>query len=217
MPYRRRTYRRRRPAARRGYGIRDYAAMAASAYSGVKYLKSLVNVEKHPLLTNATVTPDNVTGTFSCLNLVAQGDTNTSRTGNSILMRSVNINIRYSINASASHSTIRTILFWDKEANGSTPIISDILATASALGNYNHDEASRFQVLYDKPLVLSNTGTQELYKRIYKRLQRHTHFDGTTAAVADIVDYSLWLFFVSDEATNVPAINFNSQVLFIDN
>lgn len=219
MPYRR-TYRkrsyRRRPVAR-SYGVSDYAAMAASAYRGVKYLKSLVNVEKHPHDVNTSVNPDATTGVFTLLNGVGQGDAAGDRNGNSILMRSININLKYTINASATNTTIRTILFWDKECNGSTPVAGDFLQNVSAMGNYNHDEASRFTMIYDKRISLSISGTQESSRRIYRKLQRHTHYDGASNAITDMVDYSLWLFMISDEGTNTPTVQFRSQVLFIDN
>lgn len=221
MPYRRsyrRSYRRRtyRRVPRTGYGITDYAKMAMQAYSGVKYLKSLVNVEKHPLDINVSVSPD-TTGAMTLLNSTVQGDADNNRSGNSILLRSVNINMKFTMNTSATNTTIRYILFFDKEANGATPTGSNILQNVSPVGNYDHNQASRFQVLYDNRLTLSVNGTSEITKRIYRRLQRHTHYDGVAGNAADIVDYGLWLYMVSDEGTNTPTVQIRSQLLFIDN
>jgi len=192
--------------------------MAQQAWTGVKYLKSLVNVEKHPCDVNvAAQTPDNTTGLFNLLTVISQGDNDTDRQGNSILARSVNINLKYQINASASHTTIRTILFWDKECNGATPTISDILQTTSVMANYNHNTASQYQILADYRVNLSISGQQETTRRIYRKLQRHVHFDGASGTIGDIQDYALWLFFVSDEAANTPSVQARSQLLFIDN
>lgn len=219
MPYRRRTYRKRsyrRSYPRTGYGLADYAKMAKQAYNGVKYLKSLVNVEKHPLDINTSINPD-TTGLMTLLNATVQGDAEANRAGNSILLRSVNINMKFTMNTSATNTTIRYILFFDKEANGATPTGANILQNVSPIGNYDHNQASRFEVLYDNRLTLSVNGTSEVVKRIYRRLQRHTHYDGVAGTAADIVDYGLWLYMVSDEGTNTPTVQIRSQLLFIDN
>ena len=198
-PYR---YNRTRYSRPRTSTFQNYATMAYDAYKGVKYLKSLVNVEKHPLDVTVSQTPENAIGTFSLLNGVAQGDTNITRTGNSVLFTSINLNLKYTINSAASHTQIRTILFYDKECNGATPVIADILSSTNILANYNHDETTRFQKLADFMVNLSISGTQEVSRRVYRKLQKHTRFDGTSAAIGDIVDNALWLFFLSDEATN---------------
>lgn len=213
--YRKRSYR--RSAPRRSYGVSDYANMARQAYNGVKYLKSLVNVEKHPRDVNGSTNPDATTGSFICLNNTTQGDGAGNRQGNSILMKMINVNFKVNMSSSATHTTLRTILFWDKEANGSTPVISNLLSSSGIMGNYNHDEASRFQILADVKLSLSITGNQEVSRRIYRKLMRHTHYNGNVGSEADIVDNALWLFFLSDEATNTPTVLYRAQALFIDN
>lgn len=213
--YRRSNYRRRYP--RRSTGGTDYIRMAKTAYTGVKYLKSLVNVEKHPIDVNTAVNPNATTGSFTLLNSTIQGDAAGNRQGNSILMKMVNINLKVTMATNATHSTVRMILFWDKECNGSTPVISNLLSQSSVMGNYNHDEATRFPILADKRVTLSVSGNQEMTLRIYRKLFKHTHYDGNVGSIADIVDNALWLFCVSDEGTNIPDVVIRSQVLFIDN
>lgn len=217
MAYRRRRSYRRRRYPRKSTGGTDYIRMAKMAYSGVRYLKSLVNVEKHPLDVSALVNPVSGTGTFTLLNGIAQGDSNNQRQGNSILLRSININLLITMHDQAEHTMVRCILFFDKEANGATPLITDLLAGTGSLQNYNHNESSRFYVLSDFRISLSTTGVKETTRRIYRRLQRHTHYDSSTGNASDIVDYSLWLLCLSDEGTNTPTVSINSQLLFIDN
>lgn len=213
--YRRRGYRRRYP--RRGSGAVDWMRMAKSAYTGVRYLKSLVNVEKHALDTNYSITPDSVTGNFNCLNLIAQGDTSDARQGNSVKLHGININIKAALNGGATNTTIRFILFYDLQSNGSTPVGADILSNVTTVGNYNHDNAQRFPILADRRMTICSSGASEKAIRIYRRLNMHEYFDGTTAAIGDVVSNALWLFVISDETTNTPNVLVRSQLMFIDN
>lgn len=191
---------------------------AKAAYSGVKYLKGLVNVEKHALYTNNTATPDNTVGSLYTLNLIAQGDAEDNRQGDSIMMKKIHINLRYTINASASATSIRTIMFLYKQPQGATPNITFVLQNANVLSCWNHDNVGLYTILYDKTVNLSATGTQEVNRMITRSFyQLHETFDGTTAAVADIQTNALWLLFVSDEATNTPTVVWRSELLFIDN
>lgn len=216
--YRRRRYtRRRRRYPRKGNGATDYIKMAKAAYSGVNYLRSIVNVEKKFHNASGVVNPDNVTGIFQCLNLIAQGDGPSSRDGNSLKTMKIFVNLNCSINASAASTALRIVLFVDKEANGLTPTISDIFSAASVTSNYNHNESSRFFTLSDKTMVLTQQASQGRYMKVYRRLGFHIHFDGTAATVANVQDNNIWLFFISDESVNLPQIAYNSQLIYVDN
>ncbi|UYD39136.1 MAG: capsid protein [Wigfec virus K19_668] len=222
MPYRRYSGYRRRGGYRRRYPRRstggvDYIKMAKTAYSGVKYLKSLVNVEKHPHETNYNITPDQTTGNFTCLNLIAQGDGTADRTGNRIKMFSTNANIRVTINSLASNTCVRIIMFMDRQANGSVPALSELLNNGATIANYNHDYAQRFPILADRKVNLSISGKQETTLRIYRKLGMHTDYDGATASAGDIVTNSLYIFIISDEGTNTPTVVVRNQLLFVDN
>lgn len=222
MPYyRRRNYRRKsyRRYPKKGNGQTDYIKMAKSAYNTGMYLKSLLNVEKKFINFASTINPDSVTGTFNSLSLLAQGTGPSQRVGTSIKPHKLHVNIKMAINSSATHTSIRAILFIDKESNGSTPVIADILGgSATIMSNYNHQEASRFITLKDKTFNLSSQGRNEAYFKIYKQFTNiHIHYDGSTATVTDIQDNAFWLFFVSDEATNTPTVNFEAQFIYIDN
>lgn len=220
MPYRRGRrrggYRRRYP--RRGNGQMDLVKTAKMAYAGVKYLKGLVNVEKQALESTSTSNPDSTTGSLSCLNLIAQGDAEGNRQGDSIMMKQIHLNIRYTINSSASNTSVRTILFLYKQPQGATPIITFPLSSATQMSPYNHDNAGLYTILYDKTVCLSNTGQQERYLQITRKFyQVHETFDGATASAADIQRNALWILHVSDEATNTPTVVHRSQLLYVDN
>ena len=214
--YRRRGYRRRYP--RRGNGSMDLVRTAKLAYSGVKYLRGLVNVEKHAHELTFTATPDSSTGSFQCLNLIAQGDSEGQRTGDKIMMKQIHANMRLSINSAATHSVIRVILFLFKQPQGATPTATFVLAAANHLAPYNHDNAGLYTVLYDKQFPMSISGAQEKVVQFTRKFYTlHEQFDGTGATVADIQTNSLWLFVISDESTNVPSFATRTQLLYVDN
>lgn len=221
MPYRR-NYRRRggyrRRYPRKGNGATDYIKMAKAAYSGVKYLRGLVNVEKHALYTSLSGTPDSTSGVLQCLNLIAQGDGETDRTGDSVMIKSVHANIKYTMNAAATGTTIRTILFWYKQPQGATPISTFVLQGVSQMSCYNHDNAGLYTVLYDSTTVLNITGNQEICKSFTRKFYNiHETFDGVNANIGDIQTNALWILFISDEATNTPTITGRAEILYVDN
>lgn len=220
MPYyRRRYYRKRsyRKYPRKGNGSTDYIRMAKAAYTGVKYLKSLVNVEKKFLDNSFVHNPDNVTGVFSLLNALNQGDGPSQRDGNSVKSWKFNVNMKFTINASANHTSIRVIIFIDKECNGSSVTVNDILNASNLLANYNHNESMRFNTLYDRTISLSSTGVQEINLRCFRKIGFHTKYDGPTASLTDMTDNALWIYTISDQPTTTPTVTIRSQYLYLDN
>lgn len=216
--YRRQNRRRYRRYPRTGTGMTDIIKTAKAAYNGVKYLKSIVNVEKHALYTNNTATNVPNTGVLECLNLIAQGDLEINRQGDSIMMKKIHINVKLTINSSASNSTVRTILFLYKQPQGATPTITFILNAAAHLACWNHDNVGLYQILYDKSKSLSITGTQELTFSIDRSFyQLHETFDGTAASVADIQTNAMWIAFIADESVNEPVFAYRAELFFIDN
>lgn len=218
MAYRRRRSYRRRRYPRRSTGGTDYVRMAKMAYNGVRYLKGLVNVEKHALYSNGVVNPDSSSGILSCLNLIAQGDGEGARTGDSIMMKQLHVNFQFTINSSASNTRVRAIIFNYKQPQGATPVNTFVLQSATINALYNHDNAGLYTILYDRSVNLSNTGLQETTRMVTRKFyQLHEAFDGTSASVADIQRNALWLLLMSDEATNTPSVSWRSQLMYVDN
>lgn len=212
---RRRNYRRRYP--RKGNGNIDLIKTAKAAYQGVKYLKGLVNVEKKAVYANASDTVSS-SGVLNCLNLIAQGDAEENRSGDSIMMKMIHVNFKININASASHTNIRVMLFLFLQPQGATPTVTFPLQTTSNISCYNNDNAGLYTILYDKTFQVSITGNQEISKGFTRKFyQLHETFDGSTAAVGDIQRNALWLLAISDEGTNVPTMIWRSELLFVDN
>lgn len=201
--------------ARRGISTaRQVAGLARDVYG----LRQLVNTEFKYVDHVATITPS-TTATLLALNDMAQGDTSSTRDGQSILMKSVYLQFTSTINASGVATFIRCILFLDSQANASIATVATLLLNATDVTSpLLIGSGNRYKVLYDRRIALTSAGRQGAISKCYKRLNIHTKYNtGNAGTIADIVSNSLVLLFMSNEATNTPSISYSARLRFIDN
>jgi len=91
------------------------------------------------------------------LNGITAGTGIAERIGNRIRMNKVVWNMRFwpegdiqDPDGNAQAGPIRFLLFYDKQANGSSPALTDLLSAARTTSNINEDNRQRFIILYDK-------------------------------------------------------------------
>lgn len=223
-----------RPQRKRSV-VGEFAAgyrTAQKALSMVRYVKSLINVEKKQVDTSITApgTAIPVAGAANAILLtgVAQGDTDDTRNGNKIKLSALSIKanfFRLAVAGSTANPTVRMIVFNDKNSNGVAPAIADLLDATSIIGRYNPDNAgSRFKILHDKRYSFgwlnstTNTGAglMSANDSIYKKCGWHVKFDGTTAAQADCVSGHLYVFLFCDTASVMEG-SVTARVEYIDN
>lgn len=214
--YRRRRYSRRRPAAA-GNNMANIASVANTAWKMGKIAMSVLNSElKHYDETNAP-TPDTATGSVvSIVRGMAQGDTNNTFQGNSILLKSIQCRGSIVKNATATTTRVRYMLVRDSRPQSSVPAITDILSAASILGNMNiDDQIQRFRVLYDRTYVVSNVAgcPPNITFNYYVKQSHHIKFNDSAVPVLN--DYLLLA--ISDEATNTPTVTTASRLRYYDN
>lgn len=226
MPYTRRTFRRRtyrrRPTIRRRRPTRwaTYSAAGSQLWKDVKYLKGLINVEFKSKDIVGSSTPDNSAGSVVLLNGLATGDDFNSRDGRQIRMKSIQLNMKFNLHASATATVVRVLLVLDTQPNAAVATLSGILdvgsaATVVAFRNLNNRK--RFIILRDW-VVKVNTNLPEITREYYHTLDAKTVYNATNGGtIADIETNSLSLWLASDEATNTPTVTYNSRVRFIDN
>ncbi len=204
---------RRRPS--NGYSATAKAATALAVAYGVK---RLLNVERKFTITNvgSQLIPD--TGIFNLLNGVSTGTTESTRNGNSVRANSLFSRLTFTANSSATNTFVRMIIFWDRQTNSATPSTADLLESVNHLSSLNKNRGKRFKVIHDRLIkLIPGQDTQAVTMKCYKRLQRHIEFDNTDATVASISTNSLFLFFISSEATNTPTVAHNNTFRYIDN
>lgn len=151
---------------------------------------------------------------------IIQGNADDQREGNFITRTKYVARIRAATPANAQDVSFRIILVHDKQTNGATPAITDILTTGTGgvAGGFNGDNVvgyggTRFRVLRDSgpfslnPTVLNGaTPTTMTCARSWtwsfgpKGLGK-VQFDATAGAITDIVSGELFWVTISDNAT----------------
>jgi len=149
-------------------------------------------------------------GTFTFLNGVAQGVTQTTRIGRRALFASVHLNWCIGLNpTNQKPQCVRMSLLLDKQPNGGFPLAGQIYTQQTTilapLGMRNLDEVNRFKVLWSKKVRL-NLGQQVNMGTLFKRLRLSSVYATAGPAITDITNNSL-LVYVSGDATNVDADN----------
>lgn len=247
MPYYRRRYRRRRYGGyRRRYGggakrrstklqrltndksaskitAGSVASAAFTALSLANKFKGLINVEKKhhdvELSTNAVST----TPQINLLTGIAQGDTNLTRTGNDILMKTLEMKFKITQHASATrYTTVTGWLICDKRCDGTLPGYTDIFDDPTSTSDRviamrNDDNLERFVVIKKWRWLLTESGREVSVTDEFVKLDIHCRYDGTGSTIADGKDNQLYLVLVSDEPANTPLVEVISRLRFIDN
>lgn len=211
--YKRRSSRRRRtPWYRKKY---DAMSLAAKAAKGVWYLKGLVNSEMlHNQSTGSTTVPN--TGVITLLNGMAQNDTSSGRTGNSILMRNVFLRLVLTQHPNAVSTVYRVMLVLDKQqVSDTSPTITNILETFSPLAPLATASVGRFKIMKNWFFTTDDTKSQTRILELYKQFRFHTKYNGTTNT--DIQKNGLYLVVLTDQGVNTPTLDFTWKVGYHDN
>lgn len=215
------SYRRRRAGGRQAtpWYNKKYSPMeiASKALAGVNYVRGLVNSEKYKFDTSIAWTPTNV-GQISCISLVAQGDGDGARTGNSIFCRQLNIQgnaTRNSLGTYPDGQIIRLMVVIDTQQVGDTsPSISDVVEANGVNSFLNSETVGRFTVLWSKRIMLDTQHPNTLLSFNHS-MKHHIRFNGT--AGSDVQKGALYVLAFSNETTNAPTIGLQCRLSYHDN
>ena len=155
--------------------------LASAAWRGVRYIKGLVNSEMFHNTIDNTNNPTPL-GTIVPLTNIAIGDSAVTRTGNSLFVRSIVMNMNCSQNPSALDNTfIRMVLFIDtQQISDTTPVSGDIFATTGPNALMNLDSAGRYKILKTWEFALSTQNPAKVI-RYYKNIRHHVRYNGPNA------------------------------------
>lgn len=215
----RRTNRRYRRKRRVAWYNKRYSAkgLALKALKNIHYIKGLVNAERHYVV--STVTNDNITsaGTLTHLSNIAQGDTQGTRTGNSILARSLFGRIGLEMNPTATVSRIRILIVCDNQQIADTsPSATDVLLTASTLSSLDTATyPNRFKVLKDMLITLDDAKMMGSSFKINIPMYKHIKYNGANST--DIAKNGIYILYISSESVNYPTISYNLKLGYYDN
>lgn len=192
------------------------AATALTALKIAKTVKDMVNVEYKYKDFNADTTIDN-TWDIGMINIVPQDDTATGRDGDSIRMKSVQIEGTATINPSATTTQVTFAIVQWKNPNSSNLTALNVFANNGFNSLRNAQKMSDYRILYKKKLALSINGTRSINFKMYKKINLQSKWTGTTGSYTECMKNGLWVLIISSEATNTPTVEYEGRIRYIDN
>lgn len=186
-------------------------------------------------LAGAELDPATVPYQVYCLNGITQGDGENDRDGRKVVTKSVmvkgTVDLPGADNINNGDTTVFIALVLDKQTNGAQLNAEDVFTTSAAGGLSsqpfrNLQYVQRFDVLASTTLCLENSGmayngsalipvsTRKTFE-FYRKLDLPVMYSGTGGSVSSIVDNSLHLIAVCDNAAAVPQIVYGSRVRFV--
>lgn len=219
MPYRRRYTRPKRKFKKRN-AVSSYAGYIKYVpylISKMKYLLSMINSEVHVFDQDSASTTVTSTGSVLAITSgVTQGDTNATRTGNSVLSKSLYTLGNITVNPLMTALGVQVRVMWilHKESTGATPAVTDILTEASIESPIKVGAGEEFKVLRDKTYVLTATRPISAIKEFIDFTGKSLHQKWVGATEEENHIYMLW---ISTESSNPPSIDIYNRFRFYDN
>lgn len=122
---------------------------------------------------------------------------------------------------------IRVIIYQDKQCNGATAAVTDILETANVDAFYNLANSKRFYILMDKRVALNSPGAglaatdtwAECHKawKFSKLCNIPIEFSGTTGAISEIRSNNIGVMAIALNPASTAFVGYTCRVRFSDN
>lgn len=196
---------------------KDGFDMAREAWTGVKKLYRMVNVEYKHHDVNQTDTPDNSPANVWDWCVIAQGDTSTTRDGISIKPQNCTVRWTAIINASATSTVIRFVVFRAKAENDQAMVPGNIFGTTGVTQHKIFDKRYNTKVLHDQLISLSSQGPSVKAGYFNIPLDGHINFDVSDTTGDDKEAGGLYAIIISNEATNTPSFQYSMRLTYTDN
>ncbi len=166
--------------------------------------------------------------------LIGQGVTESTRVGRKCVIKNINwrgtLKKSAAAGASVSDQTVTRVMFYlDKQANGATAAVTDILVAADAQAFNNLNNKGRFLILMDKRMVLipqasagdgaaNDTGAVFVPFTFFKSCNIPLEFSGTAApsVIGEVRSNNLGILLISEEAGGDVALNSKLRLRFAD-
>lgn len=187
---------------------------ASKALRIANFAKSMLNTEVkyHDTQLAGTYGPG---ATFNLSN-IAVGDTNTTRDGNSILVKKLNVKYTLTKNSLAPTDFVRVMFYVDHQSRGSKATVTDVLQGDSIDAFMNRDHTARYRILANDVFAL-NDNTPNVYVDRNFDLSHKIKYDGTANTEADLDSGGVYVLITSKDPTNIGTVDLDSRLRFIDN
>lgn len=231
MPYKRKSSKRR--VTKKAVSWRKHAGTALSLASraGIKALKMKLGLNtenKNWDISSGGASSGTIATHMNPLIGLAQGNTNTTRTGNGGRITHWSLKGYWANNVlNSAQQQVRVIITLQKEVVSTTSGVSaaQLLQTTTDINSPYNTDLTDVKVLYDKiSIVKPNFSGQIAYNR-FKYKWSPSYDDGhfswtdadTTGAVANQLKGVIKCFIMTDQASNFPIFTTYSRVHFVDN
>lgn len=202
--------------------------VAHQAYSMAKVVASIVNSEKK-YIDNTIGWNTDTTPQVDCISTVATGDTNITRNGNSIALKSIELKGQIYFDGNNGSESVRVILVRDNDNDsGTAPTFTDVFESAGIMTLRNKLTPSKYTILYDKTFNCDTSKRNVnimYYKKINMKKDKKGNptvsvkalFDGSTAA--DYTKGHIFLMQIGNVATasTVASTAIKTRIRFYDN
>lgn len=197
--------------------------------------KKLLNVEKKYLDKEFNQNVSEDVATINLLNGVAQGDTGITRDGDQAKFLSLQWRgMILGPTGSDGPSAVRIMIVHDKQGDGATPTITEILEQAEWQSPLNMANKMRFSVLHDSQYTVglretvthTNNGSIPSIKLVkgYLKLGKKdmgikVRYNGTGSAITDLSSNPIWLVQIASGADglNASKTDLYFRLRFVDN
>lgn len=176
-----------------------------------KAIKNMAEIHFHASDYYNTVSTSGYVQDLSIITQTSTGDQN--RIGDSITLTSMEV--RYDWEVADTTNRVRLILFrWnDDGAPGVNDILLNTVSVPRCYASYNKDSRSKFNILYDKVMVVGQgSGTDNVKYREFKRklTGKINYSSGGTSGVKHV-----YLMAISDSLTGNPTLAFYSRLNYL--
>lgn len=184
--------------------------------------------------TAVTQLPD--TGVINLLNGLSLGTSVTTRIGQKIVVKSIQLRINFtgapfSQTPTVAASKARCMIVWDNQPNTQLPVLSDILENTTAGTGIVSPQftgyISRFRILYDKVFNLTNLTAANAPTNIITDFEKWylktnllvSYSDTNNGDINDIITGALLIVLVGPSATaaNYPSAEYFVRLRYVDN
>lgn len=207
------------PTKRRGQGsARGRKAKAPTTAALARRVAKLERSQEFKYVDTQTSTTISTAGLRTHVNNIGVGDLNSNRDGSKVMMRSFRTKGEVIINPSALNSTLRfTLVYW-KGQTGVAPAFTDVFETVDINALPRVQSRMNYKIIRDFRIDLTQGGEERKAIDLYFKMSNVTIFKtaSTGGAVADTEQGGLYVFLVSNEATNTPTVLFNHRLGFTD-
>lgn len=151
------------------------------------------------------------------LNGIANGSGGTERIGRKILIKSVQWRAIFQPAAPASQH--RVVIFYDKQANGAAPAITDIMETNAFTSPLRLGNSDRFVIISDEVTDSSQSSSLTISDKVYTKCTLETSYIGTGGTIASIGTGAIWCMIANNGGTIIgvaTSVDIHLRVRYLD-